>query len=361
MRKLLLIGGGHAHVYLLKRLRQQPLPNVEVTLLSSSAFQYYSGMLSGYIEGLYAKDEIRIDVRKLSEQAGVCFVEGSAVFVDPRQQSVKTNDGRTIYYDAVSFNIGSLTENDDFSGVADYACPIKPNFHFAHVMDKIQPNNRIVVVGGGASAIELGLAFQARREKEGNRTPVVLVSSGHPLEQAGKTVSRKIKKVINHKGMRIIAENKVTEVQRNHVITETGRAIPYDQLFWLTGPKAPKIFALSKLPVNSDGYLIVRNTLQVRDYPNMFGVGDCIGIEQKPSIPKAGVYPVRQAPVLWKNIQRFFAGKVLKRFRPQSSFLSILSTGNRQGFLMYRNFTAHGRWPWLLKRAIDKAFIHKYR
>jgi NADH dehydrogenase FAD-containing subunit len=54
-KRLLLLGGGHAHVYLIKQFNSKKNKDLEVVLVTASQYQYYSGMAAGYLEGIYRK------------------------------------------------------------------------------------------------------------------------------------------------------------------------------------------------------------------------------------------------------------------------------------------------------------------
>ena len=60
VRDLLLVGGGHSHVQVLKHFAMNPVPGVRLTLVSDADVAPYSGMVPGYIAGHYALDEIHI-------------------------------------------------------------------------------------------------------------------------------------------------------------------------------------------------------------------------------------------------------------------------------------------------------------
>ena len=71
MKRVLLLGAGHAHLVLLRALRERPLAGARVTLITPSPRQVYSGMLPGFLAGHYARGEIEVDLAPLAAQAGV--------------------------------------------------------------------------------------------------------------------------------------------------------------------------------------------------------------------------------------------------------------------------------------------------
>ncbi len=120
-KRLLLAGAGHAHLEVLRRLILEPLPEVELTVVSLGSLHHYSGMVPGYLQGIYREEEIAVRVPDLVRRAGGSFVAGKAVGVDPgeRRVRVETEEGiREIPYDLVSFAVGSNTAGIDAPRVA---------------------------------------------------------------------------------------------------------------------------------------------------------------------------------------------------------------------------------------------------
>ncbi|WP_273852180.1 NAD(P)/FAD-dependent oxidoreductase [Guptibacillus spartinae] len=359
MTKLLLLGAGHAHLHLMKRLQEEKL-DVDVTLVSPSEYQYYSGMFSGYLEGLYHEEEIRIHIPSLTKASGINYINGAAISIDAKSKVVLTEKGDILSYDILSIDIGSLTAGIEIPGARKHALRIKPNYRIEEVANKLWNANEPVVIGGGAGGVEMALALTAKRKYEGKK-PVTLISHSTILEKATEKAQMKVKNILQNKGLTVITKEKVSNITSNLLITSGGKDIEYDQVLWLTGPKAPEMFRTSKLPIDHAGYLLVDDTLQVKEYPAIFAAGDCASIKQYPELPKAGVIAVRQAAILWGNIKAFMNETSGYRFKPNSTYLSILSTGQKKGLLLYGNIQVHHHLSWLLKDRIDKKFIERYK
>lgn len=107
MKNLLLAGGGHGHINILKRLIKSPLKDINITLITDYGRQYYSGMLSGFVEGIYTEDEISFDVRELSKRANVNYVEEKIISID-KNKKVVTIENDEYSYDFLSINLGSI-------------------------------------------------------------------------------------------------------------------------------------------------------------------------------------------------------------------------------------------------------------
>lgn len=357
--KLLLVGGGHGHLHILKQLQTVELANTETTLLSPSRFQYYSGMFSGYIEGTYSLDKIEIDLAFLAQKSHVKLLEGHARQVDTEKNILFTEDGRQIPFDIISIDIGSLTAGTDIPGMKEFGSVIKPNYLFPEVFKQVKAGHNVTVVGGGGAGIEMSLALQSWRKAHRLQGTVQLVSAGTLLKRESRKVSGKMEAIMKRKGVKLHLHQPVTKVLDGSLVTTIG-TIPFDKLLWLSGPRPHPIFKQSGLPVDDDGYLLVRDTLQSVKYPHIFGIGDCITLVTHSELQKAGVYAVRQARTLWANLTQYVDGKPLHSYRPQRNILSILSTGDEQAFLMYNGASIHGHSVWRLKRQIDGNFVSQY-
>ncbi|MGN7308696.1 FAD-dependent oxidoreductase, partial [Bacillus subtilis] len=203
-RKLLLVGGGHTHLHILKKLQQNRIPNVEVTLLSPSPVQYYSGMLSGFVEGLYTEEQIRVNLRMLCEGAGVSFIQDRAASVDPINQTVVTDrERRMLPYDVVSFDIGSEVAATDIPDAKTFSIRVKPMELFVSSIHQLDLSDRIVVVGGGASGIELALALRARQLRHSGFEikPITLITSGALMGRSKSWIERKLTHIVLRKGI----------------------------------------------------------------------------------------------------------------------------------------------------------------
>lgn len=361
MRTLILVGAGHAHLHIIKNLIKEPLEGIEVILISPSRYQYYSGMFSGYTEGLYNIEDIRIDIAPLCKKASISWYEQAVVSLDAEQKILLTDQGEVLSYDALSFDIGSLTAHTDIKGVKEYARRIKPNFHFPEMIHAMQESKQPVVVGGGIVGTEVALSLQAWRTKHHYEEPVKLISSSFRLlENYAESISSKIENIVQNSNIQIHLKEKVEEINSTKIITDHNK-LDYKDVIWLGGPRAPELFRLSNLPIDEKGYLEVESTLQVKKYPSIFGAGDCVSFSHAPETPRNGVSAIRESPVLWENIKGFLTTGEGEHYTPQSKTLEIMSIGNQNGLLLYGGISLKGKLAWRLKHKIDKKFMKTYK
>ena len=170
LKTLLLVGGGHAHVHVIKMLGMNPIPGVTVVLVTRDIDTPYSGMLPGYVAGMYTRDECHIDLCRLCSFARVHLIHGEAVGVDVVTKRVYLSDGRPpLGYDILSINIGIAPRTllkGSGNGGATNITPVKPIDGFAKrwdvILARVLRNDseesvaapiRIVVVGGGGGGV----------------------------------------------------------------------------------------------------------------------------------------------------------------------------------------------------------------
>ena len=367
--RLLLIGAGHAHLEILRRLTLAPTPELDATIVTLDARHFYSGMTPGYLAGQYTVDDISADVPGMARRAGARCVIGCAAGLDPAARQVALQDGSTLPYDLVSFNIGSLLAGSNGPAVA-LAERIKPLHRAARLkrrLDALAQDERggparVVVIGAGAGGVEIAFAAAAALDRRGRLREVTIVERGRRILTAyGEPFQRLAERALKARGIGLRLGAGVTAVSADQVSLDGAEPLSSDLTVWLTGPQGAPLLGASGLPTEPRGFLWITDTLQSVADPRVFAVGDCGTFTQYPTIAKSGVYAVRAAPVLWHNLRAAARGEPLVRYRPQRSFLSILNTADGRALLRYKGFRSWSRWAWRLKDGIDRGFMRKYQ
>jgi selenide,water dikinase len=367
-RRLLLAGAGHTHLEILRRLIVEPLPEVALTVISPGPLHHYSGMVPGYLQGTYREEEIAVRVPDLVARAKGRFVAGRAVGVDPGKRIVRLAKGGEIPYDLVSFAVGSNTAGIDDPRVAGAAQRIKPLARVTGLRSRLLDLSRdagsvpVVVVGGGAAGVEVALAVAALLEKAGGAHRITLLDAGDEilLGYRGR-FRRRAGKILARRGIDVRTGQRVAAVHDEEVETASGERLPARLTIWLTGAVAWPLFRDSGLPLDERGFLLIDDALRSLGDPRIFAAGDCGTLAGHPETPKAGVYAVREGPVLWASLKAAVRGGEPPRYEPQRGFLSILNTGDGRALLDYFGVVSHSRWAWRLKDWIDRRFMARYQ
>jgi selenide,water dikinase len=216
----------------------------------------------------------------------------------------------------------------------------------------------IAVVGGGAGGVELALALSHRLRAAG--AELDLYCAAPDILQGYNSRSRRaVLAALERGGIRVHRNTPVVAVERFRLVTGAGERPAYDELFWCTAAAAAPWIAASGLATDERGFLAVRDSLQAQGDDDVFAAGDIAAQVNHPR-PKAGVFAVRQAPVLAHNLRAAALGEALREYRPQRRFLSLISLGDREATGDRGPFSATGRWVWRWKDRIDRKFMARF-
>jgi selenide,water dikinase len=368
MKRVVLVGGGHAHLHVLRDAALRPSPGAELTLISPFDHHHYSGMVPGYLQGRYREEELAFDLRRLCQAARVRFVRGSAERIDVASRSVVV-DGHPIRFDAASLDVGSAALGMDVPGAREHAWTVRPMNQAVALRERTDAliraatgdrPVRVCVVGAGAAGVEVALALHRRIESAARRAELTLLDRGELLPGYPSRVRGLASEILSRRGI-TVHRGEVRAVQEDGVRLHAGESMPAELVVWLTGAAPPALIRASDLPMGSDGFFQVDSTLRSTDGAPVWGAGDCVSIEGHPDVPKAGVYAVREAPVLAHNLRAWVAGGGPREYRPQSSFLSLLNTADGMALLRWHRFVSHSRLAWWLKDRIDRRFVRRYQ
>ncbi len=376
VKDLVLVGGGHSHVAVLKRFGMQPMPGVRLTLISKDVATPYSGMIPGYIAGHYTFDEAHIDLRRLCQFAGAAFYHDAVTGLDLAERRVVCASRPSVGFDLLSLNIGSTPRTRDIPGALDHALPIKPIDRFlegwADVLARAHQSGhgplRIAVVGGGAGGVELTLAARHRllalmARQDRLATPLefhLLIDASEVLPTHNARVRARFTRLLAERGVRVHLNHRVVEVKAGQVICQPGTAVACDVVLLTTNASAPVWVGESGLRTDEGGFLAVNDGLQSVSHPFVFGAGDVAAVLNHPR-PKSGVFAVRQGAPLAENLRRALAGQPLRAFRPQRKFLSLISTGGQCAVASRGGWALEGAWVWRMKNWIDRRWMRQYQ
>ena len=373
VKDLVLVGGGHSHIAVLRNFGMRPIPGVRLTLVTRDVQTPYSGMLPGFIAGHYSYDACHIDLVPLASFANARFCHAEAIGIDLTLKRVLLADRPPLPYDILSLDIGSRPKQADVAGSADHATPVKPIDGFAgrwqRIIARVTSDARplrIGVIGGGAGGVELTLAMQYRlrglltkQRQNPDRLRFVLVTAGDLLSTHSRKVARVFKRVLKERDIELYLNSEIVAVESGSVLCAGGETIFLDEIIWVTEAGAAPWLKNSGFACDAGGFVRVRDTLQTVTDPDVFAAGDVAAVENHPR-PKAGVFAVRQGKPLSRNLRLALTGHRPKPFVPQTKFLSLISTGDKYAVASRGHWAAEGEWLWTLKDWIDRGFVHKY-
>lgn len=374
-RDLVLIGGGHAHVAVIKGLAMHPIAGMRLTVISRDALTPYSGMLPGFLAGHYTYEECHIDLRRLCRFANARFYGAAVTGIDPEARLIICEGRPPVSFDLLSIDIGSTPSQFGIYGAASHALPVKPwndfLLHLARIETFIRQTKgavRILIVGGGAGGTELCLSLNHRLKTSmaasgdnPDRLQFSLISNTAVLlPNHAPGVSRRMQKAAAQAGIHLHLMGRVTDINETGVTLSDGAHLPGDAVILTTHASAPPWLAQTGLKLDVRGFIQVRDTLESVSHPAIFAAGDIAAMTSR-RLEKSGVYAVRQGPVLLKNLRLAAAQKTRTRFHPQRKALALISTGGLNAIASYGPFACEGAWAWRHKDRIDRAWMKKYQ
>ena len=366
-QRVLMVGGGHAHVEVLRRFAQRRDERVALTLVSPESSLCYSGMLPGLVAGHYSPRETHVELLPLALLAGAAFLRDSVVAVDLRTRTATLATGRTETFEMLSLDIGS-TPDVRVPGAAELTLPAKPFDAFLRTWTVWQTEaltggvRAIAVVGGGAGGVELLLAMQHRLASTMRAdTPRFALVTDQPtlLPTHAAAVRSRLGHILVERGAVLHLASAAVAVEPGSIVVTHGRRIAVDRIVWATSAAAASWPAASGLACNGNGFVEVDDQLRSTSHPFVFAAGDCASQRGHPR-PKSGVFAVRQGPFLAANLRRQAYAVALRRYRPQRHALALISTGNRHAIASRGRFVAEGDWVWRWKDRVDRAFMARY-
>lgn len=371
---IVLIGGGHSHVHVLKAFGTRPEPGVRITLITRDLETPYSGMLPGVIAGLYTRDDAHIDLVRLTTAMGARLIHGQAVGIDRDNKQVLLAGAPPVPYDIVAIDVGITPDLRAIEGAAEHAIAVKPIGDFLRKFDELRRRcrepggpQRLVVVGGGAGGVELLLSVRTRLRADAvedggdpDRFSFALVSDGEILATHNTRVRQAFRRIFGERGIALYEHRRARAIASDRMEFDDGAPLAVDAVLASIAAAPPSWFAGTGLARDDGGFLAAGPTLQVLNDPDVFASGDCAGLVETPR-EKAGVIAVRAGPISAENLRRRARGEPTRPWVPQRHYLALISTGERYAVASRGWFKAEGAWVWTLKDWIDRRWMRMYQ
>lgn len=357
---LVLIGGGHSHLSVLMKLSKKPLNGNRITLITNEIDTPYSGMIPGYIEGIYSWRDSHIDLYRLCLKLNVRFIHAEVERVSAYEKEIYFKDRPKIKFDVLSINTGIQSNNREIKGAAKYCLPVKPISKLTNnFLNKITNFKSIAFIGGGAGSVELALAIKKRFLNINQDIKITIITGKRGLLSTfpQKTKLTSLKTLEKFK-IDIIEYKRVLEVKPKQIILSDKSLLKIDKAILSTNSMTPKWLAKSDILLTKDNYILVNKSFQT-NYKYVFASGDVIDFNNQ-NLKKAGVFAVRSGKPLAINIRKFILGKKLVEYKFNKNYLALIGTSKRSAIATKYNLTFNSRFFFYLKKYIDQNFIKKF-
>lgn len=365
-KQLLLIGGGHAHLSVLRALASRRFAAWQITLITPHPHQIYSGMLPGLIAGHYQLAQCRIDVHALAQTAGVEVIYAAVTQLDCHSQTVLLSDGRKLTYALLSLDIGSESRVSELQALDTSLTSIRPIERFLGVWQDLrqryeaspQPHS-LAVVGGGAAGVEMAFALQYALQKISPQSRVSLFTNPSGLLPGhDDKVRTLVKATMQQRGITLHLQRVIASA--SGLISEDGQQHHFDHVLATTGAHAPACIHGSGLATDTQGFVAVNSRHQSLSHPNVFAAGDVCS-RATPGFSRSGVHAVKAGPVLANNLLSILAEMPPQaEYAPRPASLYLLATGPQHAIGSWGRFCFQGAWVWRWKDWIDRGFIRRY-
>ncbi len=353
-KTVVLIGGGHAHLEVLKALTTEEIARHRFILISPSRQTYYSGLIPRLIIGEIEDKNLTIKSADFAESKGFKFVQDEVQSVDQKNKSLTLKSGDKISFDLLSINVGGtptlIPSEAPFNTVY-----LRPFDEFMPKWREIQRicsacvKPRFVVVGGGAAAVEVAAALRIRLNKnQAKNSEVHLVSKGTRLcENYTIKISEQIKQSLLKSGIKIHLNEPVSQIHQKTIKLRQGGDLEFDSIFIVTPTQSSEIF-----PGKVDSKL--------RLSPCIFAAGDGTEMADYPNLPRSGVIAVHQGRHLVHSLRNVLNDLEPSDLKIKNRQLNILITGENSARLVWGNFSFEGKWPLRIKNWIDQRYMSSF-
>lgn len=356
MTRVLRIGAGHAHAQVLRNWIAAPLPGIQPVLVSPSARVPYSGMVLGWLAGVYTYDEICIDFAVLAAAAGVRLIVDTVTGLDPDRRSVRLASGEILGYDLLSLNVGSTLNPPPPQG-STQVLSLRPlgslRTAWEELLGELSPGSvspllTVTAVGGGAAGVEALLAVLARLRPLRSVHGTLISRGAVLLSGLAPKAARAAQAALASSGVMV----QLGAAHADAAVPTSGL------LLWAVGAEAHAWQRDCGLAVNAHGFIRIDGQLRSISHPQVYAVGDCADSAQP--LLKAGVHAVRMGPVLSRNLGAALGVGTAVEYRAQRRVLALLSTADGSAIASRGRWSVRGRWVWRLKNQIDRRFLRRF-
>jgi selenide,water dikinase len=367
MKRLVLLGGGHAHLAVLADLAKHPLADWDVLLVTPHRRQIYSGMLPGWVAGHYGIDECAIALDAMAARANVRFQRTACVGLNLESNEVQCLDGTRVAFDRLSVDTGPEPALSDLPGAGQHALPLRPIESFvvawSGLVERILGRCRrfdLVVLGGGAAGVEMALAIHHRAMTDGwsHLRTTLVGAEERPLDGVAEGARLRVTKLLAQRGIRWFGKRRAACVEAGRIVFHDGETLDADACLVVTGAAAPDWPRTSGLATDARGFICVGRTLQSTSHPHVLAAGDVAAYED--ARPKSGVFAVRAGPVLASNLRALCEGHAPQHWTPQQRALSLIGTGDHRAIAAWGPWVWSGAWVWRWKDRIDRSFVNRF-
>ncbi len=372
--KVVILGGGFGGLAAARSLAK----SADVVLVDRHNFQTFLPLLYQVSTAGLAADHVAYPIRGALRKTDVKFRMGSPISIDHKNQEVKLDSSETLKFDHLVVALGSTTADFGIPGVKEFALGMKSVHEAlnirAEIMRRFEDLCRfeddtkfsISVIGGGPTGVEMAGAIaelvrgplKSDHAKSAANIRVRIIEAGERLLPTfSPSLSKRTKKDLEKLGVEVLVNSPVKLVEHRKVTVADGLSLPSEITIWAAGVKGSDAMAQLNLPIAANR-IVVEPTLQVKNYPNVWALGDIAGALGKDGKPLPMVAPVaiQQGKFIAKQINRVSANKVLKNFKYLDKG-SMATIGRNKAVVEVKGLKIAGPVAWLIWIALHLFYL----
>ncbi len=356
-KDLVLIGGGHSHLNVLKSFSMYKIDGLRITLISDVYETPYSGMLPGFIENDYSLEDIQIDLYKICFHGNFRFINCKVNNIDGNKNLIYFKNRPPLSFDYLSINIGINNDTETIKNAEKFALKLKPisKINYSEIISNLK-GKKLGIIGSGPAGVEISLALKKRY----NDIDITLFTGKRGLlGNYSNSSKNSILKKLNEANIKVIFKDEVVEIKKNKIVTKSSKIYLIDKPILSTNGVPPKWLKKTNLKLSQEGFIETNNKLQT-NFNHIFAAGDIISFSNK-NLTKSGVYAVKSGLILSRNIRNFILNKSLINFSPQKHYLSIIGLSNGKALAYKYNLHLTSKFILSLKKYIDLNFVNKFK
>ena len=381
-KRIVILGSGFAGAYCAQKLESALRGlDAEVVLIDQRNYFIFFPLLveagTGSLEPRHAVVSIRAFLKDGN------FRMGSVVSIDTAAQSVAyklVGEERvdSLAYDHLVLALGSVTNLPPVPGLREFAFEIKNIGDAITLRDRAiqmleladattDPAERkamlhFVVVGANFTGVEvageylefLAAASKLYRNVDRKDCQITLVERGDRILQALKPeLSDFAIKALVRRGMRVVLNTSATEIGAHHAILSNGERLETRSVIWCAGVAAPPILKTLNLPTDPRGWLLCERDTRVKDFANIWGIGDCAVNPDAAGLgyPPTAQHAIREGEHCALNIARALRGEPTTPC-DLTNMGSLAALGCRTGVAEIMGIKLSGFPAWFMWRTV---------
>jgi NADH dehydrogenase len=372
--KVVILGGGFGGLAAARALYK----TAEVTVVDRHNYQTFLPLLYQVSTAGLAADHVAYPIRGALRKTSVKFRMGSPLSIDHKNKEVKLDSSEVLQFDHLIVALGSTTADFGIPGVNEFTLGMKSVHEAltirAEIMRRFEDLCRfedetrlaITVIGGGPTGVEMAGAIaelirgplKSDQKQAAAQIDITIIEAGERLLPTfSPTLSKRTKKDLEKLGVKVLIGSPVAGVEHRKITLKDKQVLPSEITIWAAGVKGSDAMTQLSLPV-SGNRVVVEPTMQVKNYPNIWALGDIAGALGKDGSPLPMVAPVaiQQGKFIAKQIARLSSSKELKEFKYLDKG-SMATIGRNKAVVEVKGIKLSGPIAWLIWVALHLFYL----